>query len=51
MVTSYVDQSRDTLNPDNTIFLEITGGVDQVILGKRKVPARAYVASFNLQGP
>ncbi|WP_435010988.1 energy-dependent translational throttle protein EttA [Tundrisphaera lichenicola] len=51
VVTSYVDQSRETLNPENTIFQEITGGVDQVILGKRKVPARAYVASFNFKGP
>src|SRR5689334_4659811 len=51
VVTSYVDQSRETLNPDNTIFQEITGGVDQVTLGKRKVPARAYVASFNFKGP
>ena len=51
VVSSYVDQSRETLNPENTIFQEITGGVDQVILGKRKVPARAYVASFNFKGP
>ena len=51
VVTSYVDQSRETLNPDNTIFQEITDGVDQVQLGKRKVPARAYVASFNFKGP
>ena len=51
VVTSYVDQSRETLNPENTIFQEITGGLDQVILGKRKVPARAYVASFNFKGP
>ena len=51
VVTSYVDQSRETLNPENTIFQEITGGVDQVQLGKRKVPARAYVASFNFKGP
>jgi ATP-binding cassette ChvD family protein len=51
VVSSYVDQSRDTLNPENTIFQEITGGVDQVPLGKRKVPARAYVASFNFKGP
>ena len=50
VVTSYVDQSRETLNPENTIFLEITDGVDQVQLGKRKVPARAYVASFNFKG-
>ena len=50
VVTSYVDQSRETLNPDNTIFQEITGGLDQVPLGKRKVPGRAYVASFNFKG-
>jgi energy-dependent translational throttle protein EttA len=51
VVASYVDQNRDSLNPDNTIFQEITGGLDQVTLGKRKVPARAYVASFNFKGP
>ncbi|HEY2157054.1 MAG TPA: energy-dependent translational throttle protein EttA [Isosphaeraceae bacterium] len=51
VVSSYVDQNRDALSPDNTIFQEITGGVDQVVLGKRKVPARAYVASFNFKGP
>ncbi len=50
VVTSYVDQSRETLNPENTIFQEITDNVDQVQLGKRKVPARAYVASFNFKG-
>ncbi len=51
VVSSYVDQSRETLNPENTIFQEITGGLDQIPLGKRKVPARAYVASFNFKGP
>ena len=51
VVPSYVDQNRDALNPENTAFQEITGGVDQVSLGKRKVPARAYVASFNFKGP
>ena len=51
VVISYVDQSRETLNPENTIFQEITGGVDQVVLGKRKVPARAYVTQFNFKGP
>ncbi len=51
VVISYVDQNRDTLAPENTVFQEITGGVDQVALGKRKVPARAYVASFNFKGP
>jgi ATP-binding cassette ChvD family protein len=51
VVISYVDQNRDTLTPENTIFQEITGGLDQVVLGKRKVPARAYVAQFNFKGP
>jgi ATP-binding cassette ChvD family protein len=51
VVPSYVDQSRETLNPENTIFQEITGGKDVVELGKRKVPARAYVSWFNFRGP
>ena len=51
VVPSYVDQSRDSLNPDNTIFQEISGGLDNVTLGKRKVPSRAYVAQFNFKGP
>ncbi len=51
VVISYVDQNRDALQPENTIFQEITGGQDPIVLGKRKVPARAYVASFNFKGP
>ena len=51
VVISYVDQNRDELNPGNTIFQEITGGQDPIVLGKRKVPARAYVAQFNFKGP
>jgi ATP-binding cassette ChvD family protein len=48
---AYVDQSRDTLNPNNTVFEEITGGVDHLQLGKRKVASRSYVAQFNFKGP
>ncbi len=51
VVYSYVDQNRDSLNPENTIFQEISGGLDMVTLGKRKVPSRAYVAQFNFKGP
>ncbi|MGE3818070.1 MAG: energy-dependent translational throttle protein EttA [Isosphaeraceae bacterium] len=51
VLTSYVDQSRETLNPENTIFQEISGGLDVVTLGKRKIPSRAYVATFNFKGP
>jgi ATP-binding cassette ChvD family protein len=51
VVASYVDQNRDALVAENTVFQEITGGLDQVVLGKRKVAARAYVASFNFKGP
>src|SRR5262249_43201296 len=48
---AYVDQSRDTLNPENTVFEEITGGVEYLMLGKRKVASRSYVAQFNFKGP
>ena len=51
VVVSYVDQNRDALRPENTIFQEITDGQDPIVLGKRKVPARAYVAAFNFKGP
>jgi energy-dependent translational throttle protein EttA len=51
VATSYVDQNRDALNADNTVFQEITAGEDPIVLGKRKLPARAYVACFNFKGP
>jgi ATPase subunit of ABC transporter with duplicated ATPase domains len=51
VVVSYVDQSRESLSPDNSVFQEISGGLDNVTLGKRKVPSRAYVAQFNFKGP
>ena len=47
---SYVDQERDALVDDNTIFEEITGGSDEVNLGGRKLNSRAYVARFNFRG-
>ena len=47
----YVDQNRDALQPEHTVFEEISGGHDTIELGKRKVNARAYVARFNFQGP
>ena len=48
---SHVDQNRDALDPDKSIFQEISGGLDQIELGKRKVPSRAYVSWFNFRGP
>ncbi|HYO42171.1 MAG TPA: energy-dependent translational throttle protein EttA [Candidatus Limnocylindrales bacterium] len=47
---SYVDQSRDALRPEMTVFEEITQGVEVVKVGNREVPARAYVSSFNFRG-
>jgi ATP-binding cassette ChvD family protein len=47
----YVDQSRDTLIPENTIFQEISGGHEILEMGKRKMNARAYVSRFNFRGP
>src|SRR6202140_3372689 len=46
----YVDQSRDALAPDRTVFEEISGGDDEIELGKRKVASRAYVSWFNFKG-
>ena len=47
---AYVDQSRDDLEADKTVFQEITQGVEFVKVGNREIPARAYVASFNFRG-
>ena len=47
----YVDQSRDTLTPESTVFQEISGGHETLDMGGRQVAARAYVARFNFKGP
>ena len=47
----YVDQNRDALDADKTVFQEISGGHDTIELGKRTVNARSYVAKFNFMGP
>ncbi|TWB06029.1 energy-dependent translational throttle protein EttA [Gluconacetobacter diazotrophicus] len=46
----YVDQSRDSLDDDKTVWEEISGGTDVIYLGKRAVPSRAYVGAFNFKG-
>jgi energy-dependent translational throttle protein EttA len=46
----YVDQSREALDPNKTVFEEITGGNDEIELGKKKVASRAYVSWFNFKG-
>ena len=48
---AHVDQNRDALKADATIFEEITGGTDHIMLGNRKVASRGYVARFNFKGP
>jgi energy-dependent translational throttle protein EttA len=47
---AYVDQSRDALDPDKTVWEEVSGGQDQIPLGDRTVNSRAYVAGFNFKG-
>jgi ATP-binding cassette ChvD family protein len=47
---SYVDQGRDDLAADKTVFQEITQGVEFIKVGARELPARAYVSSFNFRG-
>ena len=51
MKLGYVDQSRDSLNADNNVWQEISGGEDMIYLGKRRVNSRAYVSAFNFKGP
>ncbi|MGB7217570.1 MAG: energy-dependent translational throttle protein EttA [Vicinamibacterales bacterium] len=46
----YVDQSRDALDGNKTVWEEISGGNDEIELGKRKVASRAYVSWFNFKG-
>ena len=47
---AHVDQSRDALDPDKTVWEEISGGHDTVSLGKIEVPSRAYCGRFNFKG-
>jgi ATP-binding cassette ChvD family protein len=47
---AYVDQSRDALDPDKTVWEEVSGGQDQIPLGDRTVNSRAYVSGFNFKG-
>jgi energy-dependent translational throttle protein EttA len=51
VVLGYVDQSRDALDPKKSVWEEVSGGRDQIQLGKREIPSRAYVAAFNFKGP
>ena len=46
----YVDQSRESLDPSKSVYEEITGGVDNLIIGGKEVNGRAYTASFNFRG-
>jgi energy-dependent translational throttle protein EttA len=47
---AYVDQSRETLAPESTVFEEITGGSDRMVVGGRELHSRAYVAGFGFKG-
>jgi ATP-binding cassette ChvD family protein len=47
---AYVDQSRDQLDGDNTVWKEISGGADTILLGKQEVQSRQYVSWFNFRG-
>src|SRR3546814_11846225 len=47
----YVDQSRDTLAADKSVWEEISQGEAEIDLGKRKMQSRAYVGAFNFRGP
>lgn len=50
VVLSYVDQSRDALDPENTIYEEISGGMEFIDLGGKQMNSRAYCSRFNFRG-
>ena len=50
VVMGYVDQSRDSLDGNKTVWEEISDGLDEIDLGRRKMPSRAYVGQFNFKG-
>ena len=47
---AYVDQSRDALDPEKTVWEEISDGLDEIKVGEQKMNSRAYVAGFNFKG-
>jgi ATP-binding cassette ChvD family protein len=47
---AYVDQSRDALDPEKSVWQEISGGEDRIVVGAREINSRAYVGSFNFRG-
>jgi ATP-binding cassette ChvD family protein len=51
VMLSYVDQSRDALNPKKSVYEEISGGLDILEVGKVRIHARSYVGRFNFKGP
>jgi len=51
VVMGYVDQSRDALDPNKTVWEEISNGLDMIPIGKKEIPSRAYVGAFNFKGP
>ncbi len=50
VVLGYVDQSRDALDPEKTVWEEVSDGLDIVKLGEREMNSRAYVSAFNFKG-
>ncbi|MEX2614601.1 MAG: energy-dependent translational throttle protein EttA [Alphaproteobacteria bacterium] len=51
VVPGYVDQSRDSLSADSSVWQEISQGEEEIDLGKRRMSSRAYVGAFNFRGP
>ncbi|MGO9456334.1 MAG: energy-dependent translational throttle protein EttA [Acidimicrobiales bacterium] len=50
VVLGYVDQSRESLDPEATVFDEISGGAERIVVGRREIHARAYVSGFGFKG-
>ncbi len=50
-IVAYVDQTRESLDPQKTVFEEVCDGKEQIPFGKRFIPGRGYLAQFNFRGP
>jgi energy-dependent translational throttle protein EttA len=50
VVLAYAEQDRETIDPEKTVYEEVTGGVDHLVVGGREIHGRAYVASFGFKG-
>ena len=48
---SYVDQNRENINPNKTVWEVVSEGLDYIVVGQNEMPSRAYISAFGFKGP